>query len=117
MRGRRGSTSLHDSESSGTIYDYAAGTFTVINHEDRTYFTTSFADMAQALEAQAAEARERIHEARAEAGDATDSVEQSDIVIDVKVSVDQRGTARRSPATRPNGSSSPSSSAKRRARA
>lgn len=82
---------LIDSESSGTIYNYGAGTFTIIDHEDRTYFTTSLSDVAQALEARAAEARDRIDEARAEAGSDAGTTEQAEVDLEVNVSVDRPG--------------------------
>lgn len=89
---------LIDSESSGTIYNYREGNFTAIDHESRTYFATSFADMARALEARAAEARERVEEARAEAGDETPvpepAQEPSEVNLGVNVSVDRPGDRR-----------------------
>lgn len=89
---------LIDSESSGTVYDYREGNFTAVDHESRSYFTTSFADMAQAVEARAAEARERVEEARAEAGDETPMPEPdedpSEVNLGVNISVDRHGDRR-----------------------
>lgn len=90
--------SLVDSESTGMIYNYHDGTFTNIDHENRSYYTTSFADIAKAMEARAAEARERLEEARAEAGDDAavpkPGPEPSELNLDVKVSVDRPGDRR-----------------------
>jgi hypothetical protein len=88
---------LIDSEASGTIYDYAEGSFTLLDHQSRTWFTTSFAEMARALEARTAEARQELDRARAEAGDdapmAPPAPDEDDVDVDVgvKVSVDRTG--------------------------
>ncbi len=88
----KGSSMRTDDEGSSTIMDMAEGRFTTLDHEARTFYTFTFADMAAQMEG----ARAEMEAARAEAqAEQRGDEPPPEVEFETKLTVDRTGRTQR----------------------